>query len=57
MSNGLLTRTELAKEINVHPRTVLRWMKKGMPYMKVMNTTRFDLTEIKEWMKPEEVKK
>lgn len=47
----MLKITELAEVLRVHVRTLRDWLKKGMPHYKVGNTLRFDLEEVKEWMK------
>ncbi len=49
----MLTRTQLAKELGVHPNTVDNYVKSGMPkYQKCRNgKVLFDLQEVREWMK------
>ena len=47
----LLTREELARELKVHTNTIDRMRKRGMPEMKDGKVVRFDLEDVKEWMK------
>lgn len=47
----MLTRKELANELNVHTNTIDRKVKKGMPCYKDGKTVRFELEEVKAWMK------
>lgn len=47
----LLTTIELAEKLKVSDRTIIRWMKIGLPYMKAGRTTRFDFNDVEQWMK------
>ncbi len=50
----MLTKSELAKYLKLSVRTVDRMMDYGMPYYKTSadnGSVRFDLEEIKTWMK------
>lgn len=47
----VLTRESLAEELKVHPNTIDKWRKKGMPEVRVGKTVRFELEEVKKWMK------
>jgi len=52
--DNVLTKKELAEILKVTVVTVDRQMKKGMPYMKLSGgSVRFDLEEVKQWMKGE----
>lgn len=53
-TSELYTTQELATILKVSDRTIMRWMKLGMPYMKAGRTTRFDLSDVSEWMKTRE---
>ncbi len=47
----MISKTELAKELNVTTMTIGRWMNKGMPFLKAPNgTVRFELDKVKKWM-------
>lgn len=53
MSAGikLMKISDVAEVFDVTNRTVMNWLKLGMPRYKVGNTTRLDLDEVKEWIK------
>lgn len=53
---ALLTTSELAEKLKVTDRTIIRWMKIGLPYMKAGRTTRFDFNDVEQWMKTREGK-
>lgn len=47
----LLDRFELADKLNVHPATVTKWRKIGLPYLKPnTNTVRFVESEVWDWI-------
>lgn len=47
----------LAKEFNVQPMTIYRWIEAGMPYHQISPKKKaFDLEEIKEWIKGGKIK-
>jgi excisionase family DNA binding protein len=48
---ALLTTVELAEKLKVSDRTIMRWMKVGLPYMRAGRTTRFDFDDVEQWMK------
>ena len=51
MTKEFLTIQELAKILKVSDTSIYRYMKQGMPKMKVGHNTRFDLKEVVEWIK------
>ena len=52
----MLTRKELAKLLNVHDRTIDNYIKKGMPFIKVVKAVRFEEAEVMKWLKENEEK-
>jgi len=47
----ILTVSELAEQLNVHPVTIYRLLKNGnLPGFKVGRVWRFDLLEVTEWL-------
>lgn len=52
----MLTKLELAQALNVHVNTISNQIKKGLPCIKVGTTYRFDLEEVKQWLKEESKK-
>lgn len=49
----MLTRNELAELLKVHVNTIDRYVKKGMPVIKVTGAVRFDLDDVMAWLKGE----
>jgi excisionase family DNA binding protein len=49
--DDLLTKDELASAIGVSPKTVERWMRKGLPYIKFSRAVRFRRVAFEEWMR------
>lgn len=47
----MITTQELAKYLQVHDNTVYNLIKQGMPYYRVRADYRFDLEEVKVWLK------
>lgn len=47
----LLTVKELSERIKVSPATIYRLMQKGLPVVKVQNSTRFIIEEVVDWLK------
>ena len=47
----MLTREDLANELQVHPNTVDNWRKQGLPCVKFNKSVRFDLQEVLAWLK------
>jgi len=47
---GLLTRAELASELQVAPRTVQNLEKRGLPVVRVGADPRYDLAEVRRWL-------
>lgn len=47
----MLTRKEIAEYLQVHPVTVDRLVKSGMPSLKFGGSIRFDLEDVKAWAK------
>lgn len=50
MKEALLTTKELAEMLQVSSRTIMRWMKFGLPHIKIERTTRFDQDSVSEWL-------
>lgn len=50
-----MDKKELAKELGVSPRTLWRWIDKGMPhvmeYKGLRPIMKFDIEQVKEWLK------
>jgi len=52
VGTGLLTRTELARELKISTATVTRLVKQGLPHIPVgPRSVRFDRTEVVAWLK------
>lgn len=49
MTGEYLTIKEIARHFKISTRTVVRWMKKGMPSIKKEGARRFKLEECIEW--------
>ena len=49
----MLTRKELSVILSVSERTVDRYVKMGMPCIKVSKAVRFELNEVMKWLKGE----
>lgn len=49
----MLTRNELATKLKVHVNTIDRYVKKGMPCIKVSGAVRFDEEDVMKWLKGE----
>lgn len=48
----MFTKQELAEYLKVTIPTIDRYMKKGMPYIKLpTGTVRFDISEVEKWIK------
>ena len=47
----MLARKEIAEYLQVHPITVDRLVKRGMPSLKFGGSVRFDLEDVKKWAK------
>lgn len=47
---ALLTRAELAAELQVAPRTIQNLEKRGLPVVRVGADPRYDLAEVRRWM-------
>jgi excisionase family DNA binding protein len=57
LTEKLINTNELAELLGVSVMTISRLRSKGMPYMKLGGSVRFDPSKIKEWMQSrEEVK-
>lgn len=52
----LLTRKELADQCKVSPQTIVAWEKYGMPVIRNNQIVRYDLDDVRNWLKSEEVK-
>lgn len=51
MDKHLLTTIELSQVLNVSRQSIYKWRKEGMPFYKIGTAVRFDLDEIREWLK------
>lgn len=50
--NGLLTRTEVARRLRIHPSTVDSWREKyGLPAIEKGNKVYFDWADVTAWLK------
>lgn len=47
----LMKITDISEVFQVTERTVKNWLTQGMPKYQIGKTVRFDLDEVKEWMK------
>lgn len=47
----MLTKQQLAKQLNVSVSMIDKLMKKGMPYLKIGKAVRFDLEKVLVWIK------
>jgi excisionase family DNA binding protein len=47
----LIKIAELTKELDVHVNTVYKMIKQGMPHYKLEKDYRFDIEEVKNWLK------
>ena len=47
----MLTRNELAEKLKVHVNTIDRYVKKGMPCIKVSGAVRFIDEDVMEWLR------
>lgn len=52
--NDMLNTKELAKVFKVHPLTITRWREKGLPFYKIGSSIRFDVEEVKQWVRGQE---
>lgn len=46
----LLTTSELARKLRVHPATVRRWVHAGAPVLRLPGSMRFDLDSVCRWL-------
>jgi len=53
----MLNRKEVAEYLKVHPNTVDRMVKKGMPALKFGGVVRFDLDAVMKWLEEQSKKK
>ena len=47
----MLTRNEVAEVLKVHVNTIDRYVKQGMPCIKVASAVRFELDAVMEWLR------
>lgn len=47
--NNLMTRGELAKKMRVSNRTIQRYSKRGMPFVKIGRLYRYDYDDVVNW--------
>jgi len=52
----MMTTKELAKYLQVHENTIGRYVKKGMPCVKLEKAIRFDLDDVLKWIKEQSEK-
>jgi phage terminase Nu1 subunit (DNA packaging protein) len=51
MTKELITRRQLAFRLGVHPRTIIRWEKQGMPvYKSSVRHPRYIYEEVEQWL-------
>lgn len=50
LDKKLYTVSELSEKLSVSRQTIYRWRKDGLPYKKIFNSVRFDLSEVEEWV-------
>jgi predicted site-specific integrase-resolvase len=56
--SNILTRRELADNLGVHPMTIKRWEKEGLPVMTISSKTkRYNYQEVITWMEERELAK
>jgi len=49
--DGLVKIGEVARLLNVHPKTIARWVRdNGFPSARIMGARRFDLVAVQEWV-------
>ena len=48
---GMLTRKDLSKKLNLSERTIDRYRKKGLPFFEFEGAIRFDEQQVKDWLK------
>ena len=48
---------QLADKYGVDRTTVYKWIKRGMPSIKIGGTRRFKVSDVEEWIKYEEIRK
>jgi len=49
--SNILTRRQLAENLGVHPITIKRWEKEGLPVMSVSTKTkRYNYNDVLQWM-------
>ena len=53
---NMMTTKELAKYLQVHENTIGRYVKKGMPCVKLEKAIRFDLDDVLRWIKEQSEK-
>lgn len=53
----MITTKELAKHLKVHENTIGRYVKQGMPRIKVNKAVRFDLDAVIKWLEEQSKKK
>ena len=50
----IMTRKELAADLKVSPQTIVAWEAKGMPVIRQNQIIRYDLEDVRAWLKQEE---
>jgi excisionase family DNA binding protein len=48
---SMITREELAKEMQVCDRTIDLWRKRGLPFLKIGRFVRFEREAVENWLK------
>lgn len=47
----MMNTRELTEYLKIHENTVFNYVKKGMPYYRIGREYRFEIEEVKEWLK------
>lgn len=50
----ITTRKELAEQLKVSPQTIVTWESKGMPVIRQNQIVRYDLEDVRAWLKQED---
>jgi excisionase family DNA binding protein len=50
MTDGYLTKQKLMEELNISRTTLWRYEKEGLPSVKLLNSKRYDLDKVKDWI-------
>lgn len=50
MDKEYLTTKELCEWLKISPNTANNWRRKGLPYVKIGNTVRYNKCDVKKWL-------